>query len=522
MKKLQVWWPLLFAVTLIAGMWFGYKLSNNIPKGQDFFSRNKKTSLQEVVDLLGQQYVDSVNVDTLNQDAIYAMLEKLDPHTTYIPMEYTMEANEDLEGNFQGIGIEYMILGDTVNAVNILKDGPSEKAGLEIGDKFLKVGDSLVAGNGITNEKIKKLLRGPGESEIELTILRGADTQKIKIKRGIIPKPAVDAAYLINDTTGFIHINKFSRTTYEEFMEAMEDLQKKGLKKLILDLRDNGGGILDEAVDIADEFLDGEKLVLYTQGLHNPKREYTCKRPGLFEKGSLVVLMNEFSASASEVLAGALQYWDRATIIGRRSFGKGLVQEPFQLSDGSQIRLTVSRYYTPSGRNIQKPFEKDHTSYEEEVFFRHGKDTAHTETKGKAFKTLIKKRSVYGGGGITPDILISQDTNKLTPVLVQLFHKKGLGEFVYRHYLKRKAFFKSFKTPADFNTRFLVDLAVFEDLESSYSKEVKGLSSIGQYEKVFLSNQIKKLLGQQIFKTEGYFEVSNLQDANVIKALQIK
>lgn len=524
MKKLQIWWPLLFAITLIAGMWFGYKLSINIPKGQDFFSRNKKSNIQEVVDLLHNQYVDSINVDSLNQHAIYAMLEKLDPHTVYIPMDYTAEANEDLQGNFQGIGVEYMILKDTVHVVNVLKDGPSEKAGLKTGDRFLKVGDSVVAGNNITNERIKKLLRGPEDTKVEVTLLRGKTLTALKIARGTIPKPAVDASYLINDTTGFLHINKFSRSTYEEFMASMEDLQHKGMKKLILDLRDNGGGILDEAVDIADEFLDGDKLVLYTQGLHNTKREYLCKRPGLFEKGELVVLINEFSASASEVLAGALQDWDRATIIGRRSFGKGLVQEPFELSDGSQIRLTVSRYYTPSGRNIQKPFAGNHDSYEEEVFTRHaGVDTNQLKTSSKIFRTLVKKRPVYGGGGISPDYTIPMDTGKISTTLRELFHRQLLSEFVYREYIHHRAYFDAFKTPAAFNTGFSLvneSFNLFNDLYASFSKQVDGLDKLTLKDKDYLALQFKKLMGQQLFKTEGYYEVSNSSDSTVIKALQ--
>jgi carboxyl-terminal processing protease len=526
MKKLQIWWPLLFAITLIAGMWFGYKLSNNIPQGKDFFSRNKKSSLQEVVDLLNNQYVDSIHVDSLNQDAIYAMLEKLDPHTVYIPMDYTMEANEDLQGNFQGIGVEYMILNDTVHVVNVLKDGPSEKAGLQTGDRFLKVGDSVVAGNNISNDRIKKLLRGPENTQVSVSLLRGNATSKINITRGTIPKPAVDAAYMMNDTTAFIHINKFSRSTYEEFMAAMEDLQRKGMKKLLLDLRDNGGGILDEAVDIADEFLDGEKLVLYTQGLHNSKREYICKRPGLFEKGELVVLINEFSASASEVLAGALQDWDRATIVGRRSFGKGLVQEPFELSDGSQIRLTVSRYYTPSGRNIQKPFNKNHGAYEEEVFTRHSEvDSPQAESNSKTYRTLLKKKPVFGGGGISPDHAIPMDSGRISAPLRELFHQQVLSEFVYREYVLYKEYFKSFKTPAAFNAGFKIEggpFNLFKDLVATFGNKVEGLNQLPSKDQEYLGLQFKKLMAQQLYKTEGYYEVSNSVDPTVLKALQVK
>ncbi len=523
MKKLQVWWPLWLSLTLILGMWAGYSLKKNIPDSQGFLQRPRRTSVQEVMDLLQRKYVDSVHADSLTDEAIEAMLQELDPHTVYIPAVYTEEANEDLKGNFEGIGVEFYIIDDTVNAVNVLTDGPSDKAGLKLGDKFLKVGDSLVAGNGITPERIRKLLRGEGGSTVSVELLRGNGKVTASITRGTIPKPAVDAAYMMDAQTGFIHLNKFSKTTYEEFMQAMEGLQKKGLKKLVLDLRGNGGGILDEAVDIADEFLSGDKLVLYTEGLHASRQEYKCKRPGLFEEGPLVLLVDEFSASATEVLAGALQDWDRATIVGRRTFGKGLVQEPFELSNGAQLRLTVSRYYTPAGRNIQKPFNGSRSAYSGEVYDRFhngetsGDSAVHT---GKAYKTLVKKRTVYGGGGISPDVYVRFDTSHIAPSLSALFSKQTFSKFIYAYYLQQQPYFRSFKSAADFNKAVTLTPAVLESLKAYCRKDSLELGGLSAADQALLERRYKTNMALQIWRMGGYYEVSNTYDETVAKGLE--
>jgi carboxyl-terminal processing protease len=522
MKKLQVWWPLLFALTLIAGMWIGFRLRNNIPEAQGFFSTNKRSSLQEVMNLVRTRYVDSVDTDSLTEDAINAMLSKLDPHTSYIPAVYTTEANEELRGNFEGIGVEYFIIDDTVNAVNVLAGGPSDKAGVQIGDKFLRVGDSTVAGNRITNERIKKLLRGEAGSDVPVKLLRGNKTIDVKIKRGTIPRFAVDAAYMIDQQTGFIHLNKFSRTAYEEFMQAMENLTKQGMKKLIFDLRGNVGGILDEAVDITDEFLDSNRLVVYTEGLHTKRREYNCKRPGQFEKGQLVLLVDEFSASASEVIAGALQDWDRATIIGRRTFGKGLVQEPFDLSDGSQLRLTVAKYYTPAGRNIQKPFARNHDEYDDEIYDRiHNgqsakEDTAHS---GKAYNTLVKKRVVYGGGGIVPDIFVGMDTTQVSRDVSALFYQQTFSKLIYKYYLQNSAYFSQFKSATEFAKSFTPTEESWRQLLQFATKDSVNIGNITERDRAEINKRFKSFMAMQVWRMQGYYEVINMSDPVVQRAL---
>jgi carboxyl-terminal processing protease len=357
-KKLQVWLPLLFAVVMVAGMTIGYQLKGKTV-GTDFFSFSKRTSFQELLELVKGKYVDNLPVDSINEVAANELLAHLDPHSVYIPADRLKEVNEELAGNFQGIGVEFQLLDDTVHVTNVIKGGPSERAGILVGDKLISVNDTLaLSGKKMQSEDIRKRLRGEAGTEVKVKLVRNNQPKDLVITRGNIPVYSVDAAYLVAPQTGYLHINRFGERTYEEFMQSMEKLQGLGMQQMILDLRGNGGGLMNEATAIADEFLAGDKLIVYTEGAHVPRFEYRCKRDGIFESGKLEVLIDETSASASEVLAGALQDWDRAMIIGRRSFGKGLVQQPFRLSDGSAVRLTIARYYSPLGRNIQKPYTK--------------------------------------------------------------------------------------------------------------------------------------------------------------------
>ena len=523
-KKIRVWLPLLFSLVLILGMLIGFKLRENSSTGRSFFSFQKRSPLQEVIDLINLKYVDAVNTDTLTEEAIERILTRLDPHSVYIPPVDLKEVNEDLQGNFQGIGVEFHILHDTVNVVNVLPGGPSEKAGLMAGDQFLKVGDSVIAGIRISPLRIKGMLRGPGASSVTVTMLRGIDKKVFTIKRGTIPLPSVDAAYMLDAETGIIRINKFSQTSYEEFMQSLERLQAKGLKELILDLRGNGGGILGEAVDITDEFLDGDKLIVFTQGDKLSKEEYRCKRPGLFESGKLVILIDEGSASASEIVAGALQDWDRATIVGRRSFGKGLVQEQYDLSDGAALRLTVARYYTPSGRSIQKSY-KGNGGYREEIMarYQHGELVTADSNKiqqGKAYKTSQGKL-VYSGGGIMPDIFVPFDTSTYSSALSSLYISNTLNDFVYNYFIKHKLALKKYPSAIAFANNFGEEETVWKELVSFAAKDSIDLANIPAEEKANAQRRVKALIARQPWRTEGFFQVLNMDDATVKKALEI-
>ena len=523
MKKLKVWLPLLFAVVMILGMLIGYRLYENT-NTRGFLKTRKLNRVQEVLDLVNLKYVDSVNMDSLGEEAIDGILSHLDPHSYFIPASDREEMNEDLRGNFEGIGIEFLILNDTVNVINVLAKGPSDQAGLRVGDKFIKVNDSIVAGNGINADRIKKLLRGPGASTVKIAFLRGQKDTTLVIQRGAIPLPAVDAAYMIDKSVGYIRINKFSRTTYQEFMESMESLQKQGLQKLILDLRGNGGGIVDQAVDIADEFLDDEKLIVYTMGTRSPRKDYRAQKPGVFESGKLILLVDEGTASASEILTGALQDWDRATIMGRRTFGKGLVQEPFQLSDGSELRLTIARYYTPIGRSIQKPYNKGHDEYNEEVINRfHDGEVIHGDTStnhaGPSYKTN-GGRTVYGGGGITPDIFVALDTNAISKNITALYIGGTLNNFIYSYYMQNMDELKQFKSPAEFASGFHNEEKLWRNLVAFAAKDSIQIGQVSAKDKETMQTRIKALLARLIWRNDGYFQVSNLKDHVVQRAIE--
>lgn len=521
-KKLQVWLPLLFAIVMVAGMAIGYQLKSKTMGGR-FLSVNKRSALQELVELVKGKYVDAVSADSINQLAAGELLSLLDPHSVFIPASNLKDVNEELMGNFQGIGIEFQLFNDTVNVMNVLAGSPSEKAGLQTGDKLIKVNDSIaIAGKKLKPDDIRKLLRGMMDTEVKVQLLRGNDLKEVKITRGIIPVPSVDAVYMIEPGTGFIRINKFGERTYEEFMQAMEKLQKQGLKQLVLDLRGNGGGLMKEATDIADEFLSGDKMIVYTEGKHVPRYEYHCKRDGLFETGKLVVLVDETSASASEVLSGALQDWDRATIVGRRSFGKGLVQQQFQLSDGSAVRLTIARYFTPLGRNIQKPYNKGKKEYEGELIerFHNGEvikgDTSKHETK--PYKTPAG-RIVYGGGGITPDVFVPYDTTQSDPVMMKLYYKNTLSNFVYRYYMQHAALFRSLTSPAEIPGRFMNNENDWQSLSGFAQRDSINLSHVSLKDRKELTERVQALMARQLWRTEGYFELQNQTDSTVRKAL---
>jgi carboxyl-terminal processing protease len=524
-KKLQVWLPLFFSLSMLLGIFLGYKLHGNMPVSRNIFQSGGRGTIQEVFELIRTRYVDDVSLDSLGQSAIERMLTQLDPHSVFIPAKELNGVNEDLAGRFEGIGVEFNIFEDTVHVLTVLKDGPSDKAGLLPGDRFIRVGDSLVAGTGISSDGIRSLLRGPRGTEVSVMVMRAKEQKPFKITRGFIPIYSLDAAYMLDDVTGIIRLNKFSETTYEEFMASLEKLQKQGLQELILDLRDNGGGIMDEAVEIADEFLDGNRLIVYTEGKHTPRKEYTCRRNGLFEKGKLILLMNEGSASASEVLAGALQDWDRATIIGRRSFGKGLVQEQYNLRDGSALRLTVARYYSPLGRSIQKSYSSGVEKYNEEILdrYQNGKlvnADSNMNANGKVYTTGMGKK-VYGGGGISPDVFVPLDTLYIDTSIAPLYARNTMGNFAYRYYIAHKTQFDQFKTSTEFNKSYFVNDAVLDDLFAFAKKDSVQLNPLNEANKDRLRLRVKSLLARQQWRSEGFFEVANAEDKMIRKALEV-
>lgn len=523
-KKLQVWLPLLFSLVMIAGMFFGYRLGVQGNANRGFFSGNSRSTLQEVIDLIRLRYVDSVHVDSLEGRAIRDIMTELDPHSVYLPPVDLKAANEDLAGNFEGIGVQFNIFTDTVNVVYVMPNGPSDRAGLQTGDKILAVNNASLLFKQPEIDSIKNYIRGPRGSTAVLKILRGTTIKEISVTRGTIPVSAIDAAYKIDGGTGYIKINKFTDNSYEEFMEALESLQKTGLKGLVLDLRGNGGGFMNEAVDIADEFLEGDKLVVYTEGVNSKKREYRCKRPGLFEKGKLVVLVDELSASASEALAGALQDWCRATIIGRRTFGKGLVQEQYPLRDGSAIRLTIARYYTPLGRSIQRSYENGNKVYMDELWERYNSgemlsaDSIKIHQNGKKFMSICRD-TLYGGDGITPNLFVPIDTSRALQKMLRLISDGKFNSYIYHYYLQHRQQLEQYSSSGDFNKRFS-GAEILSHIRPSVPDSFR-LGSLNPAESALLGQRLKASLARYKWRDSGFYEVLNAEDNVVKKAMEV-
>lgn len=523
-KKLQVWLPLIFALVMIAGMFFGFKLHQQTGSTQGFFKKDRRTSLQEALDLINDRYVDSVGLDSLQDDALEGLMNNLDPHSVYIPASGVGEANEDLIGNFEGIGVEFNIFSDTVHILYVIPNGPGDKSGLQIGDKLLKVNETSVISKTLPSADIRRMIRGESGSVVKLTILRNNTLQYINVRRGTIPLPSLDASYMMDATTGYIRLNKFSSNTYREFMASMEALQAKGMKKLILDLRDNGGGFMQEATNIADEFLSGNKLIVYTEGINSKRREHRAGKEGVFEQGKLVVLVDELTASASEVLAGALQDHDRATIVGRRTFGKGLVQEQYELSDGSALRLTVARYFTPSGRSIQRPYDKGKKVYMEEILNRYESgemltaDSIHF-LKDKTYRTS-GGRTVYGGGGIAPDLFVPIDSSLFTRSVTRLYLDGRFNNFVYHYYINNRDRFNQYKTPSELATRYTNMSEAWEELVGFAMKDSINLKNVPPDDRLKIQQRIKAYLARLKWRTQGYYEVFNSYDPMVRKAME--
>lgn len=524
-KKLQIWLPLLLAAAVFLGMIFGYKLRDNMGSyAPSFFSSQQRTSLQEILELVRSKYVDTVNVDSIGQLGIQNVISQLDPHSVYIPADHVQTVNEDLKGSFEGVGIEFGMLDDTITVLKLFDKGPAEIAGIQVADKIIKANDSIVSGVKAKADKIKKIFRGPKGTEVRVLLLRDGKEKELVVKRGVIPVKSIDVAYMIEPGIAFIRVNKFAGNTYEEFMQNLERLKGEGMKKLILDLRDNGGGMLDDAIQMADEFLSDSKEIVYTQGKSSPKQIYTARRPGLFEEGNLVVLIDEGSASASEVLTGALQDWDRATIVGRRSFGKGLVQEQFQLSDGSALRLTISRYYTPIGRSIQKPYTRGEAeTYKEEIMNRFNNGSLfHNDSanhNGKAFKTR-GGRKVYGGGGISPDIFVPADSSEFLLFKNHDVLKELIEESSFAFYMTHKNKLAFIKTAQQLNNELNADASLWILFQNRAAKQDLNADTFSPPQKQLLKNYLHSMIARFMWGNDGFFKMANLSDKMVIKGLE--
>ncbi|MDR1258603.1 MAG: S41 family peptidase [Tannerellaceae bacterium] len=480
---------------------------------------------------IANMYVDSTNVSRLTEDAITGMLEKLDPHSNYMDQEETREMTEPLQGNFDGIGIQFNMLTDTLYVIQVIAGGPSEKVGLLAGDRIIMVNDTLIAGVKMKNSDIQKRLRGPKGTEVQVKVLRRNEPHLVdfRITRGNIPVYSLDAAYMADKQTGYIKLNRFAASSKEEFQTALAKLKKEGMKHLILDLQGNGGGYLNIAIDLADEFLGKGKLIVYTEGYTQPREDANATDKGDFEEGRLVIMVDEYSASASEILAGAVQDWDRGIIIGRRTFGKGLVQKPIPLPDGSMIRLTVSRYYTPTGRGIQKPYENGNSeSYNRElnIRYRNGEfmnaDSIHFPDSLK-FNTLVSKRIVYGGGGVMPDIFIPIDTTVYTDYHRQLV-ASGLVNRIAMNYLDQNRVRLAARYPeiARYKQSFDVPETLMQELTDMATKENITFDEEGYNQsKELIKLQIKALIARDLHDISDYYQIMNDENQSFKAALRL-
>lgn len=523
-EKFRVGLPILVAVSIVAGMFLGYQLRDRMPWENSSSSPAYGSAIEEVLDLIETEYVDTLNTDSITSKTVEELVKHLDPHTLYIPNQELEEVNEEIAGRFVGIGVEFEIFDDTVNIINVIKDGPSELVGIRSGDKIIKVDQQVVTGKGFTEDKIKHLVKGIKDTKVKVTISRQGEIKSYNLSRNFVPLNSLDASYMLMPEIGYIRLNKFSESTYEEFMAALEKLQSTGLKNLVLDLRGNGGGILNEAIDMADEFLGGDKLIVYTEGAHLAKKEYKCKRRGIFEEGKLVVLMDENSASASEVLAGALQDWDRATIIGRRSFGKGLVQNQYNLSDGGALRITVARYFTPLGRCVQKPYDNGIENYNDEILNRYHngnfmKEDTSIIKNSKAFITPNGKK-LYSAIGIQPDVFVPNDTIAINQKLSEIYEKNTLTKFIYTYYNSHKNEFVSFHSAEEFENKFQIEPKMYNSFVSFVHKDSLLMPEFTLKERNKLNALIKNLFALQIWQNEGYYKVLNAKDPMIIKAIE--
>jgi len=525
-SRFKIYTPIVLALVLASGIFIGSRLrSGNDP--HNFIFRQDPNKLDLVLDLIEKNYVDTVTKSELIEEALPLILQQLDPHSTYIPAKDLQEVSEPLEGNFEGIGIQFNLLHDTVFVINTVSGGPSEKVGVKAGDKIITINDSLFIGKDITSELVIKKLKGEKGTKVKIGVKRYGfkDLLYFTISRDKIPLYSVDVAYMADKITGYIKISTFARTTHEEFLSAVAKLKKQGMQKMILDLRSNGGGYMDAAIKIADEFLPDGQLIVYYEGQARPRADYRATQNGVFEKGDLAVLIDSWSASASEIVSGAIQDNDRGMIVGRRSFGKGLVQEPTFFRDGSAIRLTIARYYTPTGRSIQKTYSKNTLDYEKELLSRmeHGEfENADSTRFADSLKYVTKKgKVVYGGGGIMPDVFVPLDTASYTKLYRELARKAVIYTFALN--------FTEQNRPTLVKYNNYKQIITYLDEKNVYSRFIQYIAKAGinpTVEDLAKSQRIVKTylyayICRNILDNDGFYPIIQQIDPELQKALEV-
>ena len=526
--SLNVWIPLMLAGALAIGMTFGFQLNRN--PSQQTTANGSAKRVDEIIRYVQARYVDGKDTDELVDKAVKSILDELDPHSNYISPEQLAGINEELEGNFEGVGIQFIIKEDTIYVVDALEGGPSQKAGVRAGDKIIQIEDSLVAGIEITNDDVIRHLKGKKGSSVELSVKRPGSSKLLpfKIIRDKIPIYSVDASHMLKDDVGYVRISRFSATTAQEFVSACQNLEKAGMKHLVIDLRGNPGGYLNAATKILDQLFKREQLLVYTEGKNYKRTEYNSTNRSFFDIEAVAILIDEGSASASEIMAGAVQDADRGTIIGRRSFGKGLVQEQYRLSNGGALRLTVARYYTPSGRSIQKPYEEEgRDAYNDEMYSRihsgelTSKDSIEIGDTTKYYTAT--GRIVYGGGGIMPDIFVPLATVQKNEIYLDAAPLAASFVYDYLDGAGRRDQFAAFENVQSFAKGFEVDDALMQTFRDFLQKSEVPISENEQaYKKCQpeLRRLLKAQIARQFFDTNGFYYILNQEDEMILKAIE--
>ncbi len=532
-KNFRILLPFLFSIVLAAGVFLGIHLNfdrNQPHTERKFFTigTDRYDKIGDIINYIMDSYVDSLNREELTQKAIMKLLENLDPHSSYIPASAFREMNDPLMGSFEGIGIEFNMITDTVVVINPIPGGPSETIGLRAGDRIVKVDGENIAGVKMGTTDVVRRLKGPKGTKVTVAIARRGvnDLLEFTITRDKIPTYSLDIGYMIDNKTGYIKLGQFSASTHQEFRHALDRLKREGMEQLILDLRGNGGGFLEAAINLSDEFLKPETLIVYTQGQHRPMTRAFARRNGGFETQPLVILIDEWSASASEIVAGAVQDNERGVIIGRRSFGKGLVQEQVQLGDGSALRLTVARYYTPSGRSIQKPYDNGSDEYYADLMHRMMDGELEHQDSIRQVDTLQYKttagRIVFGGGGITPDIFVPLQTDERSPYFVNVANRGLIYRFAFDYADNNRDAIRRHKDAGDFVKNFRVGDNILNLFTSFAASEgVPFNQQEYRQSKHIIQTQIKAYIGRNIFGNEAFFPVINQDDRTVQRALEV-
>lgn len=525
-SSLAIRLPLYIAIAICVGVFIGANMAGPAKPGSSNFVQSL-TKFRQVLTYIENDYVDEVDSDELVEHAIKSMLKDLDPHTSYIPPKDLELVQSRLEGNYEGIGVEFNIFKDTIHVVSPLSGGPSEKLGIRAGDQIIKVDGKNVASVGMTNQKVIDMLRGPGGSEVTISIFRAGEDELIDfvITRDVIPQYSVDVSYMVDEETGYIKIARFANSTYLEFKEALLKLQDQGMKNLVIDLTGNPGGYLNRAVEIADEMLAGRQMIVYTDGKEKRyTEEHYSGEEGDFEQGAVVIMVDEGSASASEIVAGAIQDHDRGIIVGRRSFGKGLVQLPLDLNDGSELRLTISRYYTPSGRSIQKQYEKGKLDdYYLEAYERYESGELYNSDSIKVNDSLLfrtdKGRIVHGGGGITPDYFVPLDTTQSSRYLNRLFSSNSIQEYTTKYAQDNLGLLEGMGFDA-YRETFVVSDEMLRDLtQLAEGNKLPFDEKDFNRSKKLLRQLTKAYIARGIWDNDGFYPIFNDQDEIFQKAI---